>query len=69
MERIERQRPEVESMSWTHLRLPPFPQVAIRVLQLANKENAQLHQMSDLIGWLKRRGRTRFMAIFPVQAV
>ncbi len=49
MEQIERQRPEVESVTWSHLRLPPFPQVAIRVLQLANKENVQLHQMSNLI--------------------
>ena len=46
---MERQRPEVENVSWPHLRLPPFPQVAIRVLQLANKENVQLHQMSNLI--------------------
>jgi putative nucleotidyltransferase with HDIG domain len=29
--------------------LPPFPQVAIRLLQLANDENVQLHQLSDLI--------------------
>jgi HD-like signal output (HDOD) protein len=49
MDHSARERPEVESMSWTHLRLPPFPQVAIRVLQLANKENVQLHQMSNLI--------------------
>ena len=35
--------------SWAHLRLPPFPQVALRVLQLANKENLQLHQLSELI--------------------
>jgi putative nucleotidyltransferase with HDIG domain len=34
---------------WAHLRLPPFPQVAIRVLQLTNNENVQLHQLSDLI--------------------
>jgi putative nucleotidyltransferase with HDIG domain len=34
---------------WAHLRLPPFPQVAIRVLQLANNENVQLHQLSELI--------------------
>ena len=34
---------------WAHLRLPPFPQVAIRVLQLANDENVQLHQLSELI--------------------
>ena len=35
--------------SWAHLRLPPFPQVALRVLQLANNENVQLHQLSELI--------------------
>lgn len=34
---------------WSHLRLPPFPQVAIRVLQLANQENVQLHQLVDLV--------------------
>jgi putative nucleotidyltransferase with HDIG domain len=37
------------NMPWANLRLPPFPQVAIRVLQLASKENAQLQQLSDLI--------------------
>ncbi len=45
---IERRREEV-SVPWAHLRLPPFPQVAIRVLQLANNENVQLHQLSDLV--------------------
>jgi putative nucleotidyltransferase with HDIG domain len=34
---------------WAHLRLPPFPLVAVRVLQLTNSENVQLHQLSDLI--------------------
>lgn len=37
------------SLPWAHLRLPPFPQVAIRLLQLANEENVQLHHLSDLI--------------------
>ena len=36
-------------MPWAHLRLPPFPQVAVRVLQLAKDENVQLHQLCDLI--------------------
>lgn len=36
-------------LPWAHLRLPPFPQVAIRVMQLANNENVQLHQLSELI--------------------
>lgn len=34
---------------WAHLRLPPFPEVAIRVLQLTNNENVQLHQLSELV--------------------
>jgi putative nucleotidyltransferase with HDIG domain len=46
---IERRKPDVGNVTWQHLRLPPFPQVAIRVLQLANRENVQMHQLSDLI--------------------
>ena len=34
---------------WAHLRLPPFPMIAVRVLQLTNNENVQLHQLSELI--------------------
>jgi len=49
MLQTERQEGETISPSWVHLRLPPFPQVALRVLQLANNENVQLHQLSDLI--------------------
>jgi putative nucleotidyltransferase with HDIG domain len=37
------------TVPWAYLRLPPFPQVAVRVLQLANNENVQLHQLCDLI--------------------
>ena len=40
---------KVTNLPWAHLRLPPFPQVAIRVLQLATNENLQLHQLCDLI--------------------
>lgn len=40
---------EPGSHAWAHLRLPPFPQVALRVLQLVNNENVQLNQLSDLI--------------------
>lgn len=36
-------------LPWAHLRLPPFPQVAIRVLQLAHNENVQLHQLCELV--------------------
>ena len=49
MVQIERRRPDVGNVTWQHLRLPPFPQVAIRVMQLANRENVQMHQLSDLI--------------------
>ena len=45
---IERRKDEVR-LPWAHLRLPPFSPVAIRVMQLANNENVQLHQLSDLI--------------------
>jgi HD-like signal output (HDOD) protein len=43
------QRDEAVPPPWAHLRLPPFPQVAIQVLQLTNNENVQLHQLSELI--------------------
>jgi HD-like signal output (HDOD) protein len=36
-------------MSWSHLRMPPFPQVALRVLQLASNENVQLNKLDELI--------------------
>jgi HD-like signal output (HDOD) protein len=43
------EREGVVRLPWAYLRLPPFPQVAIRVLQLANNENVQLRQLSELI--------------------
>jgi putative nucleotidyltransferase with HDIG domain len=49
MAQEEKRRTDMGSVSWTHLRLPPFPQVAVRVLQLANRDNVQLHELSDLI--------------------
>jgi HD-like signal output (HDOD) protein len=45
----ERRKEEAVAPSWAHLRIPPFPQVALQVLQLANNENVQLHELSDLI--------------------
>jgi putative nucleotidyltransferase with HDIG domain len=36
-------------MPWAHLRLPPFSQVALRVVQQAARENVQLHVLSELI--------------------
>jgi putative nucleotidyltransferase with HDIG domain len=49
LEPMEQQTGQAANMPWAHLRLPPFPQVAVRVLQLANNENVQLHQLCDLI--------------------
>jgi len=46
---VEQQSGKAATLPWAHLRLPPFPQVAIRVLQLARNENVQLHQLCDLI--------------------
>ena len=46
---IKEEREKVVNLPWAHLRLPPFPQVAIRVLQLAHDENVQLHQLCELI--------------------
>ena len=40
---------QTATLPWAYLRLPPFPLVAVRVLQLANNENVQLHQLCDLI--------------------
>ncbi|MGO8757525.1 MAG: HDOD domain-containing protein [Terracidiphilus sp.] len=37
------------TLPWAYLRLPPFPQVAVRVLQLAGNESVQLHELCDLI--------------------
>jgi putative nucleotidyltransferase with HDIG domain len=37
------------TLPWAYLRLPPFPQVVVRVLQLANNGKAPLHQLCDLI--------------------
>ena len=49
VEQAEKQRGQSSNLPWAHLRLPPFPQVAIRVLQLANNENVQLHKLGELI--------------------
>ena len=46
---IERQGSSAANLPWAHLRLPPFPQIALRVLQLAHNENTSLHQLCELI--------------------
>lgn len=41
--------PGAAAMPWANLRLPPFPQVALRVLQLAHQESVGLPRLCDLI--------------------
>ncbi len=43
---LENQAVHIE---WAQLRMPPFPQVALKVLQLAANENVQLKQLGELI--------------------
>jgi HD-like signal output (HDOD) protein len=43
---LEDQKVEI---SWAHFRMPPFPQVALKVLQLASNENVQLARLGELI--------------------
>ena len=45
----EKQRIEVDELPWSHLHLSPFPQVAVKVLQVAGNENIQLHELSEMI--------------------
>lgn len=42
-------RKTTAALPWAHLRLPPFPQVAVKVMQMARDENMQLHQLCDLL--------------------
>jgi HD-like signal output (HDOD) protein len=38
-----------EAIPWAHFRIPPFPQVAIQVLRVANNDGMSMCQISDLI--------------------
>jgi putative nucleotidyltransferase with HDIG domain len=46
---FERCKEDVINLPWAHLRIRPFPQIAIRMAQISGKENVQLHQLSELI--------------------
>ncbi len=46
---VEIQEKETNPIPWAHLRIPPFPQVALRVLQLAGSESVQLKRLGELI--------------------
>jgi putative nucleotidyltransferase with HDIG domain len=46
---IERQSNEAARLPWAHLRIPPFPLIAVRILQMTNQEDVPMRQLSDLI--------------------
>ncbi len=46
---IQRQSNAAVQVPWAHLRIPPFPLIAVRVLQLTNQEDVPMRQLSDLI--------------------
>ena len=46
---IKGQSEQTVRLPWAHLRIPPFPQVAIRILQLTNNEDVSMSQVSALI--------------------
>ncbi len=46
---IQEKHHEAPAIPWAHLRIPPFPQIAIRVLQLSNNEDVPIRQLADLI--------------------
>ena len=43
------ERPKFPRVPWSLIHLPPFPQVALRVLQLVSRDHLSLRQLSDLI--------------------
>jgi HD-like signal output (HDOD) protein len=46
---IEGHSNERASVPWAHLRIPPFPQVAIQLLRLTSNDNVSMRQLSVLI--------------------
>jgi HD-like signal output (HDOD) protein len=46
---IEGKRAQAAATPWAHLRIPPFPQVAMRILQLTDSEVAPMRELSALI--------------------
>jgi HD-like signal output (HDOD) protein len=46
---IKEQPGTAAKLPWAHLRIPPFPQVAIRILQLTDSDVAPMRQLSALI--------------------
>jgi HD-like signal output (HDOD) protein len=46
---IETSKDSTLNLPWAYFRLRPFPQIAIRVMQLANRDEVPLHKLSGLI--------------------
>ena len=49
--RLSGKRDQAAKIPWAHLRIPSFPQIAIRVLQLTNNEDVSIRQLGDLISF------------------
>jgi putative nucleotidyltransferase with HDIG domain len=47
--RFDQRSEAAATLPWAYLRLPPFPQVVVRVLQLANNGKVPLNQLCNLI--------------------
>jgi HD-like signal output (HDOD) protein len=47
--KLQRHGGETPNFPWAHLRIPPFPQVAIQMLRLTNDEDVPMRQLSVLI--------------------
>jgi putative nucleotidyltransferase with HDIG domain len=46
---LEKQDGMLAKLPWAHLRIPPFPQVALRILQLSDNEIAPMRELCALI--------------------
>ncbi len=45
------QSDQAAKIPWAHLRIPAFPKIAIRVLQVTNNEDVSIRQLGDLISF------------------
>jgi putative nucleotidyltransferase with HDIG domain len=48
---IDGQSNQAANIPWAHLRIPSFPQIAIRVLQLTSNEDVSIRRLGDLISF------------------
>jgi HD-like signal output (HDOD) protein len=46
---VDQKQVQAGTLSWSHVQMPPFPQVALKVLQMVADENIQFSKLGDLI--------------------